>query len=437
MALMIGLFMGYNYNLACNFLWWIIGSVSFVGLYVLPSWAGYFCGLILAVYSMSTLIFMLDSFVANGNSPPIRSMTVFSLFFFIELLWNVWSVAYNFVPGGEVTRERSDVLIAFIMILLGFSIWRNKTVTRNSKSAGSVRDCGPIVRTLLLMSVLTGLFGFAFRINNVKMRDPAASRPETIRAAIFTCHFGFDNRGWSNAMRAVEFLENTDADVITLLESDTSKPFLGNNDLTAVVGEKLGMYTDFGASTRDHCWGTNLLSRFPIVYSEHHLLTSPHGEIAPAIRAGLDVGGGRIVDLVVTHMGIEETPLDRKLQAEELSVILNNSTDSAIFLGYITSKPFTRDYNKLTEQGRMKDIDTTDTDRWCEYILYRGLEKLGYARVTHGQLSDTELQMATFKLPPPGATSQQVAALNDLNPVVVTDPTGIPENIKFPETYVN
>ena len=47
-----------------------------------------------------------------------------------------------------------------------------------------------------------------------------------------------------------------------------------------------------------------------------------------------------------------------------------------------------------------------DRWRWCEYIAFRGLWRIAFARVTESDISDTELQVGKFMLPKPGETVQ-------------------------------
>lgn len=167
---------------------------------------------------------------------------------------------------------------------------------------------------------------------------------------------------------------------------------------TQYMAHELNMYADIGPGPNKHTWGAALLSKFPILNSTHHLLPSPHGELAPAIHATLDVYG-ELVDVVVAHNGQEEDPLDRELQSAELGRIMREAFPRpVIFLGefplswmtsharllidhietgYVVTKPHAErpaPYKLLVEDGLVNDVDRADEDRWCEYILFRGLE---------------------------------------------------------------
>jgi len=56
-------------------------------------------------------------------------------------------------------------------------------------------------------------------------------------------------------------------------------------------------------------------------------------------------------------------------------------------------------YEIMVTDGRVHDINKDDTDRWCEYIFYRGLHRTAYARVSRGSVTDTELQVGQFAIP--------------------------------------
>ena len=64
-----------------------------------------------------------------------------------------------------------------------------------------------------------------------------------------------------------------------------------------------------------------------------------------------------------------------------------------ILLSYLVTKPLEGNYNTyVSERSGMKDIDPTDWDRWCEYILYKKLKRTGYARISRSSITDTELR---------------------------------------------
>ncbi|CAF4959380.1 unnamed protein product, partial [Rotaria magnacalcarata] len=372
-------------------------------------------GVALSVFVGSVIPLLFDK-IARGLAP--RIVIIAALAYIIQVVYAVWTSAYNFVPfGGTLTRETSHILVFFNFLGIYFGVYTAKynlgTYIRSHTASISFPN-----------RQIWSAFGIAFLIASTGTFSRFLSLPSTslsntedpthITAAVWTVHFGYDNNARPSLDRVASVLADTNADVIGLLETDTAKPFFGNNDLTSYLGEKLHMFTDFGPSTKDHTWGCIILSKYPIVRSVHYLLPSPEGELAPAILATVQAGS-KLIDVIIVHMGNDNDDLDRKLQAEKLRDIMQNSTNPLIFLGYVTSEPFSRDYRTLTSLA--KDIDPTDRDRWCEYILYKNLIRVGYARITHAGLTDTEIQMARFKIP----TNQNF----DDNSIVVTDPSSV------------
>ncbi|XP_071951393.1 PGAP2-interacting protein-like isoform X2 [Antedon mediterranea] len=434
--LVTGLMIASKAGLATHFLWtWFIGGHCIIAMYYFDAYTAFAFGLLSALYTMSIWPEISDRLT---SCPPVKTLTFAMGIYLIEMLFCVWTVAYNFVPGGWITREGTFYLLLFIILYIGFALLlgKGRDITKFTSKHMAFRNLdgtGPIsvhadVKLLLMFLLFIGIGGYAYRGQNI--RSPASNKanPNEFSTLIFTAHFMYDNEGKPSFERVAKLLNETDADVITVLESDASRPFLGNNDIAMYLSEKLHMYHDFGPSTKDHTWGNLLLSKYRIVNSTHHLLPSPNGELAPAISATLNISG-TLVDVVTGHMGNEGDDEDRKLQAEYLANITKASNRPIVFMGYIVSKPDSRDYNRIRYIGKLKDIDSSDVDRFCQYIFYNRLKRVGYARISHGELSDTEAQLAKFNIL--AKDSQQD------NNVVVIDKNKVDPSVHFPQRFGN
>lgn len=71
------------------------------------------------------------------------------------------------------------------------------------------------VLTVLLLLLISGLGGFAYRYpNQTKSHVPITQPKADFTAAIWTYHFGYDNQGWPSLDRAAELLNNTGESLI-------------------------------------------------------------------------------------------------------------------------------------------------------------------------------------------------------------------------------
>jgi endonuclease/exonuclease/phosphatase family metal-dependent hydrolase len=383
-----------------------VGSIGAAVLTTTSHWTGYYGGLVLAIYTMAAAPALITHAARHS---PAKTFGLGFLVYNFMVLFHVWVVAYAFVPGGPLVRERTDWVMTAMMVLIGagiFSISTVPTTTKNYKGKAVVTAAASRQRSYYLY-ILGALELVA--IATAYLRFPTYNytpyHPETksITAGIWTIHFSLDNDMWTSEYRMRDLIKELEVDVIGLLESDLQRIIMGNRDTTQFLAEDLGMYVDYGPGPNKHTWGSALLSKFPIVNSTHHLLPSPVGELAPAIEATIDAYG-ELIDIFVFHSGQEEDPEDRRLQSEYLAERMKATPRPAILLSYLVIKPGEGNYNTYVgEKSGMRDVDPTDWDRWCEYILFKGLRRSGYARVSRDSITDTELQVRS---PPNSLTTQ-------------------------------
>jgi hypothetical protein len=395
LAMGLGLLIGIYYPVfARSWTFFGIGSLGAAFLTAFSHWSGFYGGLALATYLMAAAPVLIGN---AARHPPGRTFFLGFLFYNILVLAHVWTVAYAFVPGGFLLRERTDYVMTAMMLCIGCGIFSaTASETKRSKSAPTNpyarKQRSHYIYILVGLQLLGAIISYLrFPTNDY---TPYHAPEKSITAGIWTTHFGLDNPMWTSERRIGALVKEMELDVFGLLESDTQRIIMGNRDSTQYLAEELGMYVDYGPGPNKHTWGCALLSKFPIVNSTHHLLPSPVGELAPAIHATLDAYG-EMIDVFLFHSGQEEDPEDRRLQSEYLADLMKSTPRPAILLSYLVTKPGEGNYNTyVSERSGMRDIDPSDNwDRWCEYILYKGLRRSGYARVSRGTITDTELQV--------------------------------------------
>jgi len=403
-----------------------VGSIGAAVLTTFSHWTGYYGALVMTFY----LTAVAPALISNAvRFAPGRTFFVGFFSYNFMVLFHVWVVAYAFVPGGPLVRERTDWVMTTMMIMIGCGVFSAVQNSSPAKQRSFQPASNPTTRRQrsYYIYVLLGLQLLATSVAYLRFPgynyQPYHKDSKMITAGIWTIHFSIDNDMWSSERRMEKLIRETELDVVGFLESDLQRIIMGNRDFTQYLAEELGMYVDYGPGPNKHTWGCALLSKFPIINSTHHLLPSPVGELAPAIHATVDAYG-ELVDIFVFHSGQEEDPEDRRLQSEYLAKLMGSSNRPSILLSYLVTKPKEGNYNTyVSETSGMRDIDPSDWDRWCEYILYKNLRRIGYARVSRSTITDTELQVGKFIVGQPESSDEIISE------------DQVPEPYRFPAMF--
>ncbi|KAG0203146.1 hypothetical protein BGX28_004494 [Mortierella sp. GBA30] len=439
-AMAVGLTLSSKRRWVASLIWWIIGSAGLGVLHFVEGDVGFAGGVVFTVYALSLFPTLFRSL---ARQPPGRTFLVAMLVYNILALAHVWVVAYAFVPVGVWMRERTDyVLIAMqTCILLGIfntnsTAWDVISEARSRSAFSAAR----LYSKLSLVGLVLASLGVCYRRLPKSAPQPYHPEHKLITAGIWTIHFAIDNDMYNSEIRMRDAIRDLELDVIGLLESDLQRMIMGNRDLTQFLSEDLNMYADYGPGPTKHTWGCTMLSKFPIKRSTHHLLPSPKGELACAIHATLDVYG-KEVDVIVSHNGQEEDLLDRRLQTTELGRIMRESDNPFLFLGYVVTEPGKGNeiYELLMDGGHVHDVEVSDSDRWCQYLAFRGVKRTGYARVSHGGITDTEIQVGKYQLledhPTSWDRSQSIEDFKKEESYAQISEHQVPEGMRFPSMF--
>ena len=155
------------------------------------------------------VVFVVTSHHHALHNASLTSLSTFSLVMTMWLVYQfelIWSVAYNFVPGGWLLRER-------VGLLLG--VWLGGVGVGNLY--GPFRQVLPnfkqkyFWKVVAVMGLLVLLVGVPVGLERVKNRGEAPPPRQVdeegmFTSMIWTVHFGYDNNGGSNFHGAADLV---------------------------------------------------------------------------------------------------------------------------------------------------------------------------------------------------------------------------------------
>lgn len=238
-----------------------------------------------------------------------------------------------------------------------------------------------------------------------------APAPSEIRVMSYNIHHGASGSDVLDLERIAREIEAGGAQIIGLQEVDRHWSSRSNyEDQAAWLAARLDMHYAYAANldlapeagrTDRRQYGTAVLSKFPILSSENHLLTNIQYAEKPTEQRGLLE---TVINVAGTHVSFYNTHLDhrrseqRQLQVKEILGITSESNRPAVLVGDLNATPqstemqqlmasFTDVFAALGQDGDYT-MPVENPDRRIDYILARGEIEPRKAEVIQTAASD-------------------------------------------------
>ncbi|MEH6939996.1 endonuclease/exonuclease/phosphatase family protein [Bacillus sp. JJ664] len=232
-----------------------------------------------------------------------------------------------------------------------------------------------------------------------------------IKVMSYNIHHGEGTDTNLDLQRIAKVIKQSDADIIGLQEVDNHFSERSNfEDQAKWLANYLGMQYTYAANLdyeplqvgqQRRQYGTAVLSKYPILSAENHLLTNIPYPVSPTEQRGLLE---TVINVKGNHVNFYNTHLDNKraeqrdLQIREVLDIANQNEGANIFVGDFNAIPESAEIIKMTAQykdvfdvlGQNEDytIPVDKPNRRIDYIFTSEDVKISTGEVINTSASD-------------------------------------------------
>jgi hypothetical protein len=208
-----------NMEILAHPVWLAFGAASTWVMYAYKDWTGYAGGLGLAFWAMSITPMVFQRTRALAAGKVVRTYTTAFLVYCLFVLASLFTVAYAFVPGGAIFRERTNWLV-FLVLFSAFGVsdyllrasvvfaqtacltlafrWssQNPSLQRQPASSTSPNPTSAsLSKALLALISVLSVLSTLYRTPLGTPPTPYKPGPRIVNMGIWTVHFGIDNEG--------------------------------------------------------------------------------------------------------------------------------------------------------------------------------------------------------------------------------------------------